>query len=84
MDEYPEHCQLQAHEKENYAISDFLEWLEADDIVLARSDETCLPITERPEQLLARYFDIDLKELETEKRDMLRRQGEQRGDKVKG
>ena len=61
---------------QSQTISDFLEWLEIEGIELSRPDaETngwSLPITERPDSLLMRYFGIDAIRLEAERRALLR------------
>ncbi len=74
---YPEHKKLQAVEAESRAISEFFEWLEAEGILLAKSDGRELgwyvPIHDSPEKVLSRFFNIDLSALEAEKRSMLSR-----------
>ena len=75
---YPEHEKLKAVEDASRAISEFLEWLAVDGIGLARASNyggwgisNLLPVIERPEAMLGRFFDINLKVLEAEKRVML-------------
>jgi hypothetical protein len=75
---YLQHERLAAVNSESLAISEFLEWLEAEGISLSRPDpkvtrDGCwhLPITERHDSLLARFFGIDPVALENERRAML-------------
>ena len=76
---YPQHEKLKALEVESRAISEFLEWINVEGIALSRPDMVTealprcwhLPIDENSENLLARFFDIDLSALEAEKRTML-------------
>lgn len=81
MTDYPEHNKLHRMKKELGLehIGQFLEYLAADGIVLAKweeetprwRDEQLFPHTETIEKLLARYAGVDLEVLETEKRQML-------------
>jgi len=77
---YPELDKMAARSPvANQAISEFLEWLDTQGIVLARPDMVTkalprcwhLPITERHESLLERFFGIDPVALENERRAML-------------
>lgn len=77
---YAQHERLEAVQSETQAIGEFLEWLEAQGITLSVENKgeiwgttRYVPITESDESLLARCFDIDLRALEAEKRDMLTR-----------
>lgn len=82
LKEYPEHEKLRAVKDKAQAIGTFIEWLSSEGLVLARwhqHDEIChncdrddlVPDRASIEQLLARYFEIDLLKLDDEKRDMI-------------
>lgn len=82
MSGYPEHDKMAKVRDEADEIGQFLEWLESEKLtVCGFSDEVgrWVPGWSATgwrggiEQLLARYFDIDLAKLDDEKRDMLRR-----------
>ena len=71
---YPEHEKLHLIKDKSQEIGSFLEWLQDDaKIILAEYDEMdfLYPIYIRTEELLAKYFNIDLKKIEQEKRAML-------------
>lgn len=80
-DEYPEHDKLRAIQPQSQAICEFIEWLESGEAgkngeyleIASRhpSDNLHGPYFEKKENLVARFFDIDLKKLEKEKRQML-------------
>jgi hypothetical protein len=82
---YPEHNKLKAVAAESQKLGSFLDWLKDEDggnLVLAETvkarngfnDEDLLtPSQESIECILSRYFSIDLKKLEEEKLEMLRR-----------
>ena len=75
MSEYPEHDRLAAVADESQRIGEFLEWLTLSGIVLASwvpglIEHRLAPIPDSTEQILARYFDIDLKRLADEKHAM--------------
>lgn len=72
--EYPECEKLAEKAKESAVISNFLEWLEENDISLVRDWEGYQGVgvtTSEYNQLLARYYDIDLNKVEDERRDIL-------------
>ena len=72
--EYPEHVKMMKISDESQAIGQFIDWLEdEEDLYLMRRDEfgDYAYRTEGIEQLLAKYFGIDLSKIEAEKRDML-------------
>ena len=80
---YPQHEKIQSLNGANDHIGCFIDFLrEEKNIVLTKYDEArdgygwvakgYYPITESLEKLLAEYFEIDLVELENEKREMLR------------
>jgi hypothetical protein len=76
MSEYPEHEKLAAIQDKSQAIGEFLEWLNSDGVRLSRWDERpgwdmLQPDTEGTTAILARYFGIDIKRLDDEKRKML-------------
>jgi len=61
-------------QSQSQAIGQFLEWLQEEQIVLAKYEgdrDFPWPIHEGIEQLLARHFKIDLNVIEQEKRAML-------------
>ncbi len=78
---YPEHAKLEAVKDQSQVIGDFLEWLGNDrpggPIFLcerrenAHVDNIWAPTGASTERLIAEYFDIDEKKLETEKRAIL-------------
>lgn len=88
MSEYPEHDKLQAVKDQSETIGQFLEWLTSGQgIMIAHwhtmdepdeygNDEMLLPHRESIENMLARYFKIDLKKIEDEKRQMLEKMRE--------
>ena len=59
------------------AIGEFLEWLEGKKYCVAHYDDSIIgrdelsPVTGTTEELLAKFFDIDLKKAEEEKRAVL-------------
>jgi hypothetical protein len=68
---YPEHVKLERIAGSAETIATFLEWMQRNRIHL------CLPFYETEngrEQLLAKYFKINLKRLEKEKQQMLEEQ----------
>lgn len=79
MSDYPEHDKLAKISDKSQVIGEFLDWLRTErEIVLAKhgdGDETfenrLYPTWDRPADLLADFFEIDLKVIETEKRAML-------------
>jgi len=67
---------LRSVQERSQAIGDFLGWLGEQGIFLCRSQERGFyPIPETTEQLLAKYFNIDLNKVEQEKRAILERLG---------
>ena len=70
---YPEHEKLEKVAPESQIISDFLEWLPSQKILLGQYAEYDMmaPAFLSKEKLLAKYFGIDLTRLEAEKRAML-------------
>ena len=77
MSAYPEHDKLKAVSEDSEKLGEFLEWLGEQGYVLARwqkvpeCDERLWPCRETIEQILAKRFDIDLKVLEKEKRQII-------------
>lgn len=75
--QYPELERMRAVGEESRSIGSFLDWLCEQGITLCEVSESryrdgeYLPISEGPEALLARYYDIDLEKIETERRRML-------------
>lgn len=79
---YPECEKLVAARHDSQVISEFLDWLNDEDIVLAEysEDAPCVVGVDQLtryrgslEKLLARFFEIDLAKLEAEKREILNR-----------
>lgn len=73
---YPEHEKLNAVKDQSRAIGDFLEWLRSEKgIILASYGNSNMnwptPDGTAKERLMAEYFEIELDELEAEKRVML-------------
>ena len=60
-------------QEKSQAIGEFLEWLQGNEHVLAKwkDDDQLVPVRKSIEQLLADYFDIDLKKVEEEKQAIL-------------
>jgi hypothetical protein len=83
MPNYPEHEKLKAIKDKSQAVGEFLEWLGAEGIHLAKyhehsddcrrgcCDEGLYPHHESIINILARHFEIDNNKIETEKRKML-------------
>jgi hypothetical protein len=72
--EYPEHEKLAKVSDESNAIGDFIMWLESKGTHLMQwndSAEDWLPDQDSIVSMLAAYYDIDLKKIEQEKREML-------------
>lgn len=72
--EYPEHDKLQLIADKSQAIGEFLEWLQEEKqlVICQSADEHYYPHFVRKEELLADFFEIDLKKLDDEKRAMLK------------
>lgn len=82
LPEYPEHQKLLAAKPRSEVIGAFIEWLPTQNLWFCKvhvHDEDCTKFCEARhdyygvtvEALLARYFEIDLNVIETEKRAML-------------
>ena len=82
MNNYPEHEKLRARESDHETIIDFLDWLTADGLVIARWEECPTgraggdyreeATTDRGKgDLIARYFGIDSAKFSAEKDAML-------------
>lgn len=75
MEKYPECEKFKKISKESQIIGEFLEWLEKSNIVLCQFNEDnqeFYQIFKGIQNLLAKYFKIDLKEVEKEQRAMLK------------
>lgn len=77
-DEYPECSKAVAVQDQSQAIGAFLEWLFDKGLQLARVEDAygpdhgeLVPVYKTITEVLAEYFEIDLKKMETEKRAML-------------
>ncbi len=72
---YPEHIKLEAVSKISQEIGVFIDWLEEEDMEICYlgGDERFHPIGLPIEKLLARFFEIDLREIEAEKVQMIKR-----------
>lgn len=73
MKKYPECEKMQAIKDKSQAIGEFIEWLGINGMFIGDYDEGGYPTTAllNTEQLLAKYFKIDLNKVEKEKRRML-------------
>jgi hypothetical protein len=78
--EYPEHEKLKLVKERSQCVGEFLEWLDEQHILLSRyvvpegcTSERLMTANENTENLLARFFEIDLKKLEKEKLEMLKK-----------
>jgi hypothetical protein len=73
--EYPEHDKMLAVQDQSRAIGEFLEWTQGEGYLLAEygRNESDYPtrVQLTIEQVMARYFGIDLAVIEKEKRAML-------------
>lgn len=76
--ETPTLDKMLANQPESQAIGNFLEWLTEKGMFVAhdvevenRRDKVTQPVYQTTEQLLARYFDVDLAEAEREKQKIL-------------
>lgn len=74
-DPYPEHTKLQTLAEQSQAIGEFLD---GSPYILAeyrgmenRAEPQLLPVNKSIQQILADYFEIDLKKIETERQAML-------------
>lgn len=70
MSKYPEHDKMHAIKDQSQAIGEFLEWCGERRWQLVDMD-TDFPVRKRTEELLAEFFEIDLKKVEEEKLAML-------------
>lgn len=73
---YPEHEKMKAVAEESQAIGEFLDHMrEMHGWVLAKVDDEgdLVPVYMTPNEVLAVHFDIDLRVVEEEKRDMIAR-----------
>jgi len=74
---YPEHEKLQKVKDHSQAIGEFLEWVSwtkeyrLGEFVGNNDYTEFVPVNMNIQNLLAEYFEIDLKKLESEKREML-------------
>jgi hypothetical protein len=74
VSKYPEHDKLRAVSKQSQAIGAFLDELQDQNIVLCRWNDKRRehePLDKTIQQVLAEHFEIDLQELDNEKRAML-------------
>lgn len=74
--DYPEHEKLKAHESEARTLSGFIDFIAEQGWELCKWDDNQYaprpwPITERPEQIIGMFLEIDPKKLEAEKVAML-------------
>ena len=74
---YPQLAKMQEVQATSQAIGEFLEWLQSEQridlcsIIKGAGHDRWAPITEGTQQLLARYFEIDLDAAERERRTVL-------------
>lgn len=82
MSEYPEHDKLEKIHDQSQEIGEFVEWLlsgnsgyfictQCDSESLFGPIKTYLPTSINIQEVLAKYYEIDLIKLEKEKREML-------------
>lgn len=71
---HPEHLKLKAVKDRTQCVGDFLEWLDETKGLRLTYRQNDLPFAGNFNDLLAEYFEIDLKKLEAEKREMLEEQ----------
>ena len=78
MSNYPECEKAKRFENENRAITSFLEWLQDENMVICQLQERgnglldqYFPTTIRPEEIIAKHLDIDLKKIDKEQRKIL-------------
>lgn len=73
-EKYPALAKMAEVKDRSQVIGEFIEWLGGEGIELGRwtqSGNYCLPISDSIEQLLAKYFEIDLVAVENERRAIL-------------
>lgn len=71
---YPEHARLREVQQKSQAVHEFVYGLNEKGIFLAHrlvGSDTVYPINKNLTELVAEFFEIDLKKLEEEKLDML-------------
>ena len=73
---YPEHDKLKALAGLNEVVGSFLEWLDAHGLIICERtnyqvNDLYMPTRKSFEALIAEFFEIDMKALEAEKREML-------------
>jgi hypothetical protein len=73
-EKYPEHVKLRAVKDDSQKLGAFLDWLQEQGIALYHDEPEPLAVCLTTEKLLAKYFEIDLDKIETEKRAMLEEQ----------
>lgn len=73
MKKYPECEKMQAVKDKSQAIGEFIEWLGINSMFIGEYHEDGYPCHAmlNTEQLLAKYFNINLNKVEKEKRSML-------------
>lgn len=71
MTNYPEHEKLHTIHDKSQIIGEFIDWAQSEEVVLIDLDKNQHVGAYRLRQLLADFFEIDLKKLEAEKRQML-------------
>lgn len=70
---YPEHEKLQLVKPKSQIIGEFLEWIEEEGLYLSKYSESgyLSPYYGTTNELLAKYYGINLTKLEQEKKQML-------------
>lgn len=71
---YEEHEKLKLIRDQSQLVGNFLEWCEDKGMYLYESKPDCewpVPVRKRKEELLAEFFEINLRQLENEKLHML-------------
>lgn len=69
---YPEHEKLASLKGENQIIGSFIEWMNEKYYLCELIGEEFRPVSSNVQELLAKYFEIDLNKLEAEKTAMLK------------
>lgn len=70
---YPQHDKLRAVKDKTQTINDFLEFLEENGVELVRFKDDWRLTRQQRDKFIAEFFEIDLDELEREKRAMIER-----------
>ena len=74
--QFPQLAKMEAAQEPSQAIGEFIEWLGQNGMAICASEDRLrgsefFPVLISTEELLARYFNIDLKTVEKERRSIL-------------